>query len=201
MDNAGLLRRFVGTFGAFDDLRACRDLVGPGDIRPLLVEPWDLASGFARWKPIMEQTPRSELEQLYQSVPGSFPDLYEQLALSYRWYDVDIGQLRLVTSLGPGLIGLQYSITKDRGLFDVLTPAGYVQFGKGPDVDYDPVCFDFFRRRPDGDCPIVKFDHEEILQNKCLVEVGQIAPSFRELVERAVHEGERELASRSFPEV
>src|SRR6516162_2475330 len=84
MDDNELLQRLVGTFGAFDDLRAAQDLVGPGNIEPLLVEPWDVEFGFARWKPMREETPRAALEQLYQSVPGPFPGLYEALVLSYR---------------------------------------------------------------------------------------------------------------------
>ena len=69
-----------------------------------------------------------------------------------------------------------------------LSAAGFVQFAKGPDVDYDPVCFDLSRQRDDHDCPIVKFDHEEILQHRRLVQVSELAPSFRGLVERLVSE-------------
>jgi hypothetical protein len=199
VDDPVLVRRLVRTFGAFDDLRAARDLVGSGDIKPLLVEPFN-DFGFAVWKPIDDHTSREALENLYRTVPGPFPSLYEELVLSFRWYDVDVGPLRLMTSLGPGLRGLLESITKDRKLFVTLTPAGFVQFGKGPDVDYDPVCFDLSRRRSDGDCPIVKFDHEEILQHGRLVQVSELAPSFRDLVERLVADGEQELAGRSISE-
>ena len=70
----------------------------------------------------------------------------------------------------------------DRGLWNELVPNGYLQFGKAPDLNYDPVCFDFNRRLRDGDCRIVPIDHEEILCNQRLKEVSEIAPSFRQLV-------------------
>jgi hypothetical protein len=199
MDERQLARRLVQTFGAFDDLNASRDLVGAGDISPLVVERWD-EWGFAKWRPIEDRTPREALTALYNVVPGPLAPTYEELVLSYRWYEVDVGPLRLLKNLGPGLLGLIEAITRDQKLFTTLRAAGFVQFGKGPDVDYDPVCFDLSRKAPNADCPIVKFDHEQILQNGRLVQVAELAPSFRILVERLVADGERELAARVPPE-
>jgi hypothetical protein len=68
----------------------------------------------------------------------------------------------------------------DPGLWNALIPAGFIQFGKGPDVDYDPVCFDIRART--GDCRIVKIDHEEILCNNRIKVVAELAPSFEKLV-------------------
>ena len=195
MKDQELLERFVATFGAFDDLSASRNLVGQGDIGPLLVEPWN-EWGFARWRPIAERTSRGALSEVYRLIPGPFPQLCENLILSYRWYQVDVGPLRLLSSLPPGLDGLTESIAKDKNLFTALSQAGFVQFGKGPDMDYDPVCFDLSNRRGD-ECRIVKFDHEEILQHDRLVDVAELALTFRVLIERLVVEGEQELSRRS----
>ena len=71
-----------------------------------------------------------------------------------------------------------------------------MQFGRGSDVDYDPVCFDMSNPRGD-DYRIVKLDHEEILMEDRLVEVAELAPSFRDLIERVVIEGEEELSRRA----
>jgi hypothetical protein len=190
-----LLRRFVATFGAFDDLLASRQLIGTGNIHPLVLEPWS-EWGFAQWRPIAQPTPREALKAVYSFIPGKFPPLYERLILSYRWYEVDVGPLRLLSSLPPRLDGLVDSITKDQGLFATLTSAGFVQFGKGADVDYDPVCFDVSSYAGD-DCRVVKFDHEEILMHGRLVEVAELAPSFHALVDRLLTEGEEELGRRS----
>jgi hypothetical protein len=53
-------------------------------------------------------------------------------------------------------------------------------------VVYDPVCFDLRRRSSTGDCPIVKIDHEQILCNWRIKKVGELAPSFRKLVESTI---------------
>ena len=138
--------------------------------------------------------PAALAEDLHGAVPGPLPPLYEQIILSYRWAEVDVGRLRLLANLPPGLRGLAGAIRLDEGLYNVLSPAGFVQFGKGPDMDYDPVCFDLGTRLSDGDCRIVKFDHEEILCNKRLVEVAELAPSFRQLVDVAIEDANRERA-------
>jgi hypothetical protein len=66
--------------------------------------------------------------------------------------------------------------------WEALIPAGLIQFGKGPDLDYDPVCFDIKTRKQGGDCRIVKIDHEEILCNNRIKVVAELAPSFYQLV-------------------
>jgi hypothetical protein len=71
-------------------------------------------------------------------------------------------------------------------LWESLIPAGYVQFGRGPDIDYDPVFFDIKRRKKNGDCPVIKIDHEEILCNYRIKIVGEIAPTFEELVRSTI---------------
>jgi hypothetical protein len=57
-----------------------------------------------------------------------------------------------------------------------------MQFGQGPDIDYDPVCFDIKSRTQSGDYRVVKIDHEKILCNYRVKVVAELAPSFEELV-------------------
>ena len=87
---------------------------------------------------------------------------------------------------GPDLSRFFEQISKDRGLWECLIPAGYVRFAKGPDYDYDPVCFDIKRRRNNNDCPVVKTDHEEILCNNRIKVVSELAPGFAELVQQTI---------------
>jgi len=74
----------------------------------------------------------------------------------------------------------------DKALWNSLLPAGYVQFGKGPDLDYDPVCFDIKSSNENGEYRIVKIDHEQILCNDRVKLVAELAPTFRELVLRTI---------------
>ncbi len=86
------------------------------------------------------QTDAYALEPPYAKVPARFPRLYEQLLISYRWAEVDLQSFTLLAnSPGEGLSGLLQHIMKDKGLWETLIPNGYIQFGKGPDMDYDPV--------------------------------------------------------------
>ena len=68
----------------------------------------------------------------------------------------------------------------------------FIQFGKGPDLDYDAVCFDIKTRKQGGDCRIVKIDHEEILCNNRVKVVAELAPSFYQLVLQTI-----ELANKA----
>jgi hypothetical protein len=90
-------------------------------------------------------------------------------------------------SSGPDLAGLLRQISKDPAFCSSLLPAGYIQFGKGPDFDYDPVCFG----RKTGICRIVKIDHEEILCNHRIKFVAEVAPSFKGLTLQTIDQADR----------
>jgi len=162
-----------------------------GDITSLLVAAEDPDDEWPEWRPIAADVPREDLRKLYAFVPGPLPPLYEMLITSFRWARVDVGPLRLLANLPPSLDGLLEGITLDQGLFQTLVPAGFVQFGNASDVNYDPVCFDLQQRQADGDCAVVQFDHEEILCNGRLKKVEDLAPSFRALVTRIVHDADK----------
>jgi hypothetical protein len=98
-------------------------------------------SGHKLWRPIHQTVDPSALDPLYAKLPSRFPPLYEHLVLTYRWADVDLGSYRLVGNpLGPDLSGLLDKLLKDKFLSAYLLKSGYIPFGKGPDIDYDPVC-------------------------------------------------------------
>jgi hypothetical protein len=111
------------------------------------------------------QTDLTALDPVYAKLPARFPPLYERLVLSYRWADVDLQRFTLPANPpGDELSGLPQKIMKAKGLWETLIPNGYRQFGKGSDMDYDPVCFDISSRKS-RDYRIVKIDHGEILCN------------------------------------
>lgn len=53
-------------------------------------------------------------------------------------------------------------------------------------MDYDRICFDLGSRKKAADYRIVKIDHEEILCHNRLRIVGELAPSFRALIQRTI---------------
>lgn len=58
-------------------------------------------------------------------------------------------------------------------------------------MDYDPVCFDVKTRNKNGDCRIVKIDHEEILCNNRIKVIAELAPSFYQLVLQTIERAKR----------
>jgi len=179
-----LVEEFVASFARFDEMRA-HEVTDP--------VAWALASGPAdaigrkSWHPLQVQTDCEQLNPVYGKLPAKFPKLYEQMVLSYRWAEVDLGTYRLVANPpGADLSGLLREISRDSGLWDSLLPAGFIRFGKGPDMDYDPVCFDIKKRTKNGDYRVVKIDHEEILCNCRVKVVAELAPSFEELMRRTI---------------
>lgn len=156
------------------------------------MEDTGLVSDFVKAFPVLGEihsfeftSDKSLLSPLYGRLPAPFPPLYEQLVLSYRWSgEVELRCLRLLANPGTSdFAGLTEQIFRDEGLVESLIPGGFVQFGKGPGVNYDPVCFDLRgRRRKDGDYRVVRLDHEEILCHCRIREVAELAPSFRELM-------------------
>lgn len=107
----------------------------------------------------------------------------------YHWGEVDLGEYRLLPNFPPALDGLAKAIKNDSFVFRVLSSHNVVRFGLGRDVDYDPVCFDLNRRSIDGDCAIVKADHEDILNHERVRIVADLADSFRALVLRTIGRG------------
>ncbi len=179
MDEEELLEKYVATFSRLDDMVV--DIASFPAAATLVVD--DDLSDFKYWKPLKIKTPPKQLEEIYAKLPTRFPKLFESLVLSYRWAEIDLGTYTLLANLpGAHLNGLFEQISKDSGLWEALVPAGFLQFGKGPDLDYDPVCFDIQTRKQGGDCRIVKIDHEEILCNNRIKVVAELAPSFYHLV-------------------
>jgi hypothetical protein len=180
-----LLQRFIASFEKLDEMKAVENTC------PIT---WQLAVGDSdqygrkRWRPIKVATEAASLEPLYSQLPARFPHLYERLVLSYRWADVDLKSFTLLANPpGPGLTGLLHEISKDPTLWNCLRKAGYVQFGKGPDLDYDPVCFDISSRKKKGrDYRVVKIDHEQILCYDRVKVVKELAPSFETLVQATI---------------
>jgi hypothetical protein len=184
MQESDLLEQFVASFERFDDMRTSREH------EPLA---WDLKIGepdefgWFDWRPARIATDPKLLDPLYANLPARFPPLYEELVLSYRWAEVDLQTFRLLANPpGADLSGLLAEIERDKGLTESLIPAGYIKFGKGPDVDYDPVCFDLKSRAKGKDYRIVKIDHEEILCNYRVKVVTELAPSFEQLVRQTI---------------
>jgi hypothetical protein len=181
---AELLRQFVGCWQTLDGF----DLQGSIDDLSFNLPPDSpLRAQHHYWRPLELATDRSMLESVYAKLPARFPPLYQQLVLSYRWLEVDLQLYRLhANPPGPGLSGLLDRTLKDEFLSGFLLKNGFIPFGKGTDMDYDPICFDLRARKKNREFEIVKLDHEEILCNERIRVVAKVAPSFEQLVSQTI---------------
>jgi hypothetical protein len=189
-DQEQLLEKYVVAFEKLDEMVVDEFSMLPAE---QLISGREDEYGRKLWKPIRVETPKRFLDEIYAELPNQFrfPRLFEQLLLSYRWAEVDLGTYRLLANPpGDDLNGFFQKMTHP-DLWDVLTSAGFIPFGKGPDLDYDPVCFDIKTRKQDGDCRIVKIDHEEILCNNRIKVVAELAPSFHQLVLQTIELAEK----------
>jgi hypothetical protein len=190
MRHEGLIERFIASFKKLDEMAESPEIYPM--VRQLAVGSPD-SDGRLRWEPLRKRTDPSQLDPLLAKLPARFPPLFEELVLSYRWAEVDLQLFRLLPNPpGPDLSGLLHEMMKAKALWDGLLPAGFIQFGMGPDMDYDPVCFDIRSRTKRKDYRIVKVSHEEILCNNRVKVVSELAPSFERLIlqtiERATSE-------------
>ncbi len=82
-------------------------------------------------------------------------------------------------------------MSKDPEIWKHLLEKGYIQFGRGSDTDYDPVCFDISSRTGYRDYRVVIIDHEGILCHNRVKVVKELAPSFEALISRTVDKANR----------
>ena len=187
-----LLTQFVESFAKLDEMDVFND-IEPINAELLFGDPDEY--GRRRWRPLEVATEREALEEVYRELPAKFPRLFELLALSYRWAEVDLRTFTLLANPpGPGLEAI---VRRDPHMWKFLLKRGYIQFAKGPDCDYDPVCFAIQSRTSNGrDYKIVKIDHEEILCFDRLKIVQELAPSFEELVKTTIRSAGLEVPPR-----
>lgn len=193
-DEQRLLETYVAAFPTLDEMRT-DEILSPIAWQLAVGDPDEY--GYKSWQPLKVETELSQLEGIYARLPARFPRLFERMVLSYRWAEVDLGMYRLLANPpGPDLSGLLRQMSQAPALWESLLPAGFIQFGKGPDLDYDPVCFDIKCRRQGGDCRIVKIDHEEILCNYRVKVVAELAPSFHQLVLQTIETAKQQPSAK-----
>jgi len=191
MSDHRLLERFVAAFEKLDDLTVW----GDDQLIPAELDAGtdDSQRANRKWKPAAVETERAALTAIYEHLPASFPPLYEDLILSYRWLDVELDGFAslFANASGPAFSGLFSRMTAVRAFVEVLFPLGLIPFGHGTGDNYDPVCFATARRhRRHGDCPIVQVEHESVLCNLRIGKSWEIAESFRSFVEGVLEKAE-----------
>ncbi len=172
---AALLERFVATFNRLDASTLTSDALPPAEFA--------LNNGFDvehyNFRPIPVVAPSDALTAIRRI--GSLPELFELLALSYRWPSVDLRVIRLLPNMpADDLRPLAAAMFCDPVLNATLLPARYVRFALATEC-YDPICFDLNRFK-NGDCPVVRIGHESILMHDKIGAYATMFSTFRDLI-------------------
>ncbi len=132
-----------------------------------------------------QSTDLEELNLIYQYLPGKFPNLFEELIMSYRWgYLADVGILSFYPNPpGKGFEGLRQAIFEDKNLSQICLENGYIPFGRGPNFVYDPICFEVGKSKEPR---IVRLEHESILIHSKIHRPIEIASNFRDLISKVL---------------
>jgi hypothetical protein len=131
----------------------------------------------------------SWLPALESKLPFHMPSLFHAFIYSYKFSGVQLGEILLFNNSGEADENeLSVAIFRDRTIAECALAKLYLPIGRPVDGSYDPVCLRLSRRKS-FDCPIVRLDHEELLQFQTIFEVKVIAASFeaylREAAEKA----------------
>ena len=122
----------------------------------------------------------------YSQIPFRYPALFEALCVSYSWAEAVVGEVQFAANPpGDDLRGLAASVRYDSYLWEYLVPQGYLIFGRMAGGRYDPCVFNL--TQPKGrDAPVVRIDHEEILNFQRLGQPSQLAVSFNAFLEQSL---------------
>jgi hypothetical protein len=118
--------------------------------------------------------------KLSARLPRSFSTFIDR----YAFAPFEAGTLSFFGTLGHGdSEDMSVALFADPNLAKSAAGAGYLFFARPADGSYDPVCFDTNIKSQNREFPIVRLDHEAVLQQQRIAVVEQIAPSFLRLME------------------
>jgi len=114
------------------------------------------------------------------------PATLAYLVRSYEFPCVEIGPLLLYANTG-GATSRELVTLLDfhDGWSPMLRGAGFIEIGKSDDGSFDAVCLDARQECGDREYPIVRLDHEVLLEGR-LSKPRQIADSFGALAESII---------------
>ena len=113
------------------------------------------------WKPVPSTVTDEQLDRLEEEIGLRFPPSYRTLLKYKHFYALTEGGLRferhVIGRWEDTLLAAYDSWDPER-----IVGAGLIPFGSESFMDAGPVCFDTGNRLPDGECPVVYWDHEWI---------------------------------------
>ncbi len=163
--DASLATRYVDA--AIANLRAHDIMRMPDPAMPMAMRDVDLPNrdDWVAWKPIPSTVTPSDVADLERLYGGMLPTVYVDFLQYQHFYDLTERGVRFECHIAGKWKERLASLYRN---YKPHFPAGsqLVPFGHETFMDAGPVCFDFAARLPDGDCPVVFWDHEWINTKK-----------------------------------
>lgn len=117
--------------------------------------------------------------KLEEKLPKRYPASFLSLINRYQFSSFEIGGIRFFANTGQHTEDeMTQAIFQDSIIFSTLTAKGYMQFARPADGSYDPICFDTNQSVRNGEYPIVRIDHEQILCHSRIRKPQPLFPSF-----------------------
>ena len=125
------------------------------------------------------------IDPIVKGIPSQYPPSFMSLISRYIFDGFDIDKLTLFANLGDEAFEeLCQSIFRDDIIFQTTTSKGFIQFANPSDGSYDPVCFDIRKRKKNKEYPVVRLDHEKILQYEEITIVELLYSSLLDLMKK-----------------
>ena len=164
-----------------------RETHSPDEVPEFLRQTIDDANGMMAdlstdWK-IVTHDNTARIDELQRRTGWPFPPSFRYFLDNYSFPAFESGPLMFFANTGEGTLWeLALRLFNDPHMSPALLRAGFLQIGNPFFYNYDPVCFDC--KGPQAEKRIVQLDHEEILCHDRIQVVGEIAPSFPDLLQR-----------------
>jgi len=144
------------------------------------VDPQDIPDAYTDWR-IAKRDNSGRIAVLQQRTQRAFPPSFQYFLTNYCFPALDCGSIMFFANTGaPIYWELENKLFLDPNMSPDLLRVGFLQIGNPFIGQYDPICFDCNSRTVEH--RIVQLDHEEILSNKRITLVKDVATSFPDLL-------------------
>ncbi len=149
----------------------------------LVGEPYE--DGWSDWA-IKPRSWSMWIESVEERLGRSFPAVYRSLVTRYVFPSFEAGDVLFFANTPEGT---ELRELRSRLFSEDLSPpllrSGYIQIGQPAGESYDPVCFaPYAEDATDG--PLVRIDHEGIIQGDVVEVMAEVAPSLRHLMNSVI---------------
>ncbi len=127
------------------------------------------------------------IDSLTSILPTKYSPSFMSLISRYAFDEFTAGKIAFFANRGSeDSTELINAISRDKIIFKTTIDNGFLHFARPSTGSYDPICFDIRKRRNDKEYPVVRLDHEEILQFERIKVIEPVYSSLYEMMKAYV---------------